>query len=126
MSNNVMTANEVPQSINVGGFLVNSKEELELEQKYQMVRGHELQVKNSQGQIVYDHLRGFAPLSNEVHLLRYADGKWLLLYVSGKKKGKKNILKKTNLEHGKGVLYFDDRGKIHPDQSCPYCASIRA
>jgi len=122
-----MTANEIPaaQRICVGGFQVNSEEELELHQKYNLVRGNELKVTNPQGQLEYDHLRGFAPLSKEVHLLRYADGTWLLFYVSGKKKGKKNILKRKNLEHGKGVLYFDDRGKIHPDQHSPHCESIR-
>ena len=106
-------ANE-PLSVNVGGFKVNSDEELELVQEYNLVRGHEIKVINPQGLVQYENLRAFAPLGEGVHLFRDANGEWFLL----------RRMEGINLKYGNKVAYFGKDGKIHLDQHCPYCESI--
>ena len=104
------------QQVLLGGYEVNSAvADVELEQEYKLARGHELLVKDAEGNVLYQDVRGFLPLTDETHLLRQKDGSWWLFFLSN---GKKRQLKKVNLRHGNVLLMFDERGKIRYNQEC--------
>jgi len=110
---NVMTSG---QRVLLAGYQVSSAiADVELEQAYGLARGHELLVKDSEGNVLYQDVRGFLPLTEETHLLRQKDGSWWLFFRSNSKKRK---LQKVNLRHGNICLMFDDKGKIRYDQEC--------
>ena len=110
------------KSFSIGRFQVGSRAEIELHQNYDLVSGDELTVKNPQGEVVYQGLRGFSPLSEKMHLLRYADGRWVLVSLN---KGKERRLSKVNLRYAAGkCLLFDERGKLHYDQESPHYPDI--
>jgi len=100
----------------LGGYQVSSTQgDIELEQSHGLVRGNGLLVKNAEGEVLYEGVRGFLPFTNETHLVRRQDGSWWLLFLST---GKKRKLQKVNVKHGDMYLMFDDEGKIRPDQEC--------
>jgi len=111
-----------PQSISVGGYQVNSQEEISLEQETGLVRGDGLTVVGAQGQVLYEQLRAFLPINSKRHLIRLADGLWVLLIL--KDKPKQCSLKKVNLRFKDIVMMFDERGKRHPNQVSPYYRDI--
>lgn len=114
MSNRIVTAG--PQVIVLGGFQVCSAvSDIELEQEYNLARGKELLVKDTEGTLIYEGIRGFLPLTSETHLLRLKDGSWWLFFLSS---GKKRKLQKVNLKHGDIHLMFDERGKLRYNQEC--------
>lgn len=104
------------QSIVVaGGYSINSNETIEKED-CGLVQGHGLQVKDAQGQIVYENLRGFLYLSDNANLVRFADKVWALVFPH---KSRKIRLKKINLCYEGVVVFFDDKGKIRLNQVNP-------
>lgn len=109
------------QSINLGEFQVNSNVEISRDE-LGLIHGDEIQVKNN-GQVLYEHLRGFLPLNDKTNLVRFADGVWALVYIN---KPKQVRLKKVNLHHDGICLLFDERGKIHPNQTSPHYRDIEA
>ena len=117
--------NEIqPLCVQVGNFQVNSVVRLEMDQTYGLVRGDELQVIDGQGQVVYENIRGFLPLNEGLHLVRHADGVWVLVYL--KRNSRERRLKKVNLRHEGFCLLFDERGKIHYAQESPHYDDINA
>ena len=107
------------QSFNLGEFQVNSNVEISRDE-LGLIHGDEIQVKNN-GQVLYEHLRGFLPLNDKTNLVRFADGVWALVYIN---KSKQVKLKNVNLHHAGIYLFFDERGKIHPNQESPHCRKI--
>jgi len=107
------------QSVNMGGgYTVYSCDVIEQEEDCGLVRGHGLQVKNSNGQVVYEDLRAFLPLNDKMNLVRLADKMWVIVYLNQSKK--RVILKKANLRYGKFCFCFDADGKMHPNQVSPH------
>ncbi|MBR2274401.1 MAG: hypothetical protein IJ864_06230 [Alphaproteobacteria bacterium] len=113
-----------PLCVQVGNFQVTAVGRLELNQTYGLVRGYELRVIDGQGQVIYENIRGFLPLSDGVHLVRHANGVWVLVYL--KRNCRERRLKKVNLRHGGLCLLFDERGKIHYAQESPHYDDINA
>jgi len=112
MVNRIVTAG--PQVIMLGDFQVCSVvADIELEPGYNLARGQELVVKDSEGNVLYQEVRGFLPLTEETHILRQKDGSWWAFFRST---GKKRRLQKVNLKHGNIHLMFDERGKIRYNQ----------
>lgn len=100
--------------ISLNGYQVSSAvAEVELEPDYNLARGQELVVKDSEGNVLYQDVRGFLPLTEETHIIRQKDGSWWAFFRST---GKKRKLQKINLKHGNIHLMFDERGKIRYNQ----------
>jgi hypothetical protein len=100
--------------ISLNGYQVSSAvAEVELEPDYNLARGQELVVKDSEGNVLYQDVRGFLPLTEETHIIRQKDGSWWAFFRST---GKKRKLQKVNLKHGNIHLMFDERGKIRYNQ----------
>lgn len=123
--NDDATGNNDCQMVIVGGYQVRSTEELSLNSDFGqgLVSGDELEVRDSDGNVLYENLRGFLPLSEKKHLLRYADGVWVIFTLAQRKFHR---LKRENLPVAGKMLMFDERGKIHLNQVSPYYPSVFA
>ena len=107
----------------LNGYQVRSSVEIELDQDNGVVHGDDIQVKNAEGQVLYENLRGFLPLTDKFNLVRFANGIWALVYLN---KSKQVNLKKVNLYHAGICLLFDERGKLHANQESPHYRKIIA
>lgn len=107
--------------LNLNGYQVEtSKEGVEMNAEYQLVKGHEISVSDAAGNKLFEKLRGFMPLK-KAFLIREEDGTWYLCPLKGGKKA----IKKANVTIGKDkALMFDERGKMHLAQTSPYYSSL--
>ena len=113
------------QSVNVaGGYCVNSSEMIEQED-CGLVSGNALEVKNAEGQVMYENLRAFLPLNDKMNLIRLADKVWMLVYTNKEKKVRLNRVN-LHLQGDVHCLLFDERGKMHRDQVSPHYRDIMA
>jgi hypothetical protein len=105
--------------VRVGDFVAKSSVEVSMDEENGFVRGDEIVIENLKGEVLYENLRAFMPIKEDVVLLRYADGFWTL--VDGKKK---KSLHRINLRIGPKAILFDERGKAHFSQENPHYSKI--
>lgn len=111
----------VQQSVNVAmGYKVNSQTGVELED-FGLVSGDALEVMNKEGKTVFQGVRAFLPLNDMMNLVRFADKRWVIVFVNKRKQVK---LERVNLKAGEFCLLFDERGKMHYNQVSPYYRDI--
>ena len=119
-----VTASDNMQSVNVaGGYSVNSSELIEQEE-CGLVCGSSLEVRDANGQVMYENLRAFLPLNDKMNLIRLADKVWMLVYIDKPKQVRLNRFN-VHLQNGHCLL-FDERGKKHMDQESPHYRDIFA
>lgn len=99
----------------VGDFQILSASALEIDENYNLVKGDDMRVVNSNGEVIHEGIRGFMPLNETYHLVRMADKSWWCCTISGAPK-QKSALRKKNLVLGSLALMFDERGKIRLGQ----------
>lgn len=114
---------EAQHSVSVGGFYVSSAEELEVNADFQLVKGHRLKVADANGMVVHENVRGFMPLNERFHLIRYESGGWMLCERCGAP-ARGRCFKKANLSEGRRCLFFDERGKMHLNMWDAHCYDI--
>jgi len=111
------------RSIVAEGYRVDSCEVIEREE-CGLMSGDSLQVRDANGQVLYENLRAFLPLNDKMNLIRLADKVWMLVYTN---KPKQVRLNRVNLHLQNGhCLLFDERGKRHMDQVSPHYRDIMA
>ncbi len=109
-------------NLSIAGYQIEATQSVEVNEDYNLVLGHEIKVSDTEGNPLFEKLRGFMPLK-KAFLIREEDGVWYLCSVKGSKKA----IKKTNLTIGKDkkkALMFDERGKMHMAQMSPYYTSL--
>ena len=114
---------EAQHSVSVGGYYVSSVEELEVNADFQLVKGHRLKVADANGMVVHENVRGFLPLNERFHLIRYESGGWMLCERCGAP-ARGRCFKKANLSEGRRCLFFDERGKMHLNMWDAHCYDI--
>jgi hypothetical protein len=108
--------------LNLAGYQIEtaSNESVEMNDEYQLVKGHEISVSDADGNKLFEKLRGFMFLK-KAFLIREEDGTWYLCPLKGGKKA----IKKANIKIGEDkALMFDERGKMHIAQTSPYYSSF--
>ena len=109
------------QSVNVAmGYIVNSQTGVELED-FGLASGNALEVMNKAGETVFQGLRAFLPLNDKMNLVRFADKRWVIVFVNKPKQVK---LERVNLKASEFCLLFDERGKMHYNQVSPHYRDI--
>ncbi len=109
------------RSIMLDGFRIFSEEVLDIDQSNKVVKGNCLSVANAEGMIIHENLRGFIAVNKNFHLVRYADGGWMLCSNLGEPL-RIQCLAKVNLSAGRRSMFFDERGKLRMNAWEPhYC-----
>lgn len=115
MTETVTMPQTVSCSFSAMGFLVVSATEMEIDARYNLVKGKSLKVVNESGETIHEGVRGFMPINDTYHLIRKDDGRWWYCTADGQPK-KKSALCKRNLMFGSLALMFDERGKLRLGQ----------
>ncbi len=105
--------------LNLSGYQIETASEVEVNEKFNLVKGHEISVSDAEGKSLFENLRGFMALK-KAFLIREEDGTWYLCPAKGGKK----VIKKANVKIKDKVLMFDERGKLHLDQTSPHYSSF--
>ncbi len=109
------------RDIVLGGFRIFSEEVLNIDQRNEIVKGNHLTVANADGIIIHENVRGFIAVNKNFHLVRYADGGWMLCSGMGEPL-RAQCLMKVNLSVGRRCMFFDERGKLRMNAWSPhYC-----
>lgn len=93
------------------GELLLSETEIECDEVYNLFKGEQMMLLSSEGDVVFNGVRGYMPLDEKVHFERFDDGGWRYCSADGSLK-RKSSLRKVNVKVGKNAFMFDERGKM--------------